>query len=74
MPPWFVEVMKRCEHLSLDSESDRIHLWTFIALGFPRNAIEAALLEWIPDGVSHKDAEEIAASTCAAVISALESA
>jgi hypothetical protein len=74
MPPWFLALMKRCEHLSLDMEVDRIMLWTLLKDAWPRNAMEAALLEWIPDGVSDKDAEEIAASTCAAVVSALESA
>lgn len=30
MPPWFADLMRQCEHLSLDSREDQERLWEIL--------------------------------------------
>jgi hypothetical protein len=72
MPPWFAKLMNECESIALDNPIDQARLWAALKAAWPRNAIEAVLLEWVPNDVSDQDAEQIAAGMRDAVISALE--
>lgn len=72
MPPWFVELMKQCGHLSLDNERDQRKLWERLSESWPRAAIEAMISDNLQSATSHRDHEHEVARIHAAVIAALE--
>ena len=43
MPPWFAEMLRTCEHLSLDNEVDREELWLRVRAYLPHEDIEQAI-------------------------------
>lgn len=74
MPPWFAEVLKHCETLSLDNQHDRAALWEWVKHHIPSEAIEAAISDNIGHAHPDEDIDRVIARIKAAVINSFEEA